>query len=386
MAQAFGKDRGQLVNAVGDLRQATRAVIHGVHAGDVGQQHLRGADVAGGLLATNVLFAGLHGKAQGLFAVAIHRHADQTARHVTFERIARREISRMRAAEAQRYAKALCAADGYVSTEFTRRGQQGQGQQVGGDGHQCVGTVKALDQFAVVEYVAITGRVLQQRTKVVADIAQLGFIGHHNSDAQRLGAGAQHIECLRVAVAGGEELLAAFVLAQALAECHRFGGSSGFVEQRGIGNRQAGQVADQGLEIEQRLQTALGNLWLVGRVGGVPGRVFQQVAQDRGGCVGVVVTLADVGLEQLVLAGDGLDGGQCIGFTLPGRQVQHAGALDAFRDHAVAQRFNGVETQGLQHGQLVSGTRADVAGNEFVGGGQFNAVSHGSLLRLGHWL
>ncbi len=102
--------------------------------------------------------------------------------------------------------------------------------------------------------------------------------------------------------------------------------------------------------------------------------------------MGVVVTLADVGLEQLVLAGDRLDGRQRIGFALPGRQVQNAGALDAFRNHTFAQRINGIETQRLQHGLLVGRTRANVPGNEFVGSGQFNTVSHGVLLRLRRWL
>ncbi len=277
-------------------------------------------------------------------------------------------------------------ADGHVCAELARRGQQGQGQQIGRHRYQRVGSVEALDQFAVIEHVTIAGRVLQQRTEVIADIAQFGLIGNHDRDPQRFGTGAQYIEGLRVAVAGGEELLTAFVLAQALAERHRFRRCGGFVQQRGVGNRQAGQVADQGLEIEQRLQTALGNFRLIRGISGVPGRVFQQVAQDWRRCMGVVVTLADVGFEQLVLAGDGFDGRQRIGFALSGRQIEHAGALDAFRDHAFAQCFDGVKTQRLQHGQLVVGARADVTGDEFVGGAQLNTVSHGVLLRLRRWL
>ncbi len=60
----------------------------------------------------------------------------------------------------------------------------------------------------------------------------------------------------------------------------------------------------------------MGNFWLVRGVGGVPGRVFQQVAQDRRRGVGVVVALADVAFEQLVLAGDGLERGERVGFAL----------------------------------------------------------------------
>ena len=73
----------------------------------------------------------------------------------------------------------------------------------------------------------------------------------HGCSVERLGAGTQHVEGLRVAVAGREKLLASLVFAQAFAKGHCLGGRGGFVEQRGVGNRQAGEVADQCLEIEQ---------------------------------------------------------------------------------------------------------------------------------------
>nr|GFD51814.1 hypothetical protein [Tanacetum cinerariifolium] len=110
-----------------------------------------------------------------------------------------------------------------------------------------------------------------------------------------------------------------------------------------------------------------GNFWLIRGVGGVPGRVLQQVAQDRRRRVGVVVTLADEGLEQLVLAGDGFDVSQGVSFALTGRQAQYAGAFDGFRDDAGAQGFQGVETQGREHRFLIVGARADVTGDELVG-------------------
>ncbi|KWV85365.1 hypothetical protein PFLmoz3_04919 [Pseudomonas fluorescens] len=187
-----------------------------------------------------------------------------------------------------------------------------------------------------------------------------------------------------MAVHRREERVAAFVLAQALAEGHGFSSGGGFVKQGGVGNRQAGEVADQGLEIQQGFQAALGNLGLIRRVGGVPGRVFQQVAQDRRRRVAVVIALADVGLEQLVLAGDGLDLGQGLGFAQAVFQAEHAGALDAFRDDAGAQGFEGIKPQAGEHLLLIFLARADVAGDEFVGGGQING--HGALLRLQRWL
>ncbi|MCY1174845.1 hypothetical protein D9M73_150590 [compost metagenome] len=121
----------------------------------------------------------------------------------------------------------------------------------------------------------------------------------------------------------------------------------------------------------------MGDLRLVRGVGGIPGRVFQEVAQDRRRRVGAVVALADEGLEQLVLAGDAFDHRQGIGFAQAVFQAEHAGALDAVGDDAGAQILEGVETEGVEHGLLVTGAGADVAGDEFVGGAEID--SHGGV-------
>ncbi len=379
--QALGQDRGQLVDSLGDLGQALGTVVHGIHAGDVGQQDLGGADVAGGLLAADMLLAGLHGQAQGRLAETVHRDAHQAAGHVALEGIAGGEVGRMRATKAQGHAEALGTADGHVGAEFPGRGQQGQGQQVGGHGYQGVGSVETLGQLAVVEQVTVACRVLQQGAEERADVGQLALIAHHHVDPQGLGTGAQHIEGLWVAMLRGEEGVAALVLAQALAEGHGFGGGGAFVQQRGVGDRQAAQVADQGLEIQQGFQATLGDFRLVRGVGGVPGGVFQEVAQNRRRRMAVVVALADIGLEQLVPGGDGLDRGQGLGFAQALAQLQYAGALDALGNHAGAQGFQGVEAEAIEHGLLIALARADVARDEFVGGAQVDG--HGGSSGFG---
>ena len=51
------------------------------------------------------------------------------------------------------------------------------------------------------------------------------------------------------------------------------------------------------LEVEQRLETALGDLSLIRRVRRVPARVLEHVPQDDGRRDGVVVAEADVAAE-----------------------------------------------------------------------------------------
>ncbi|MNZ55371.1 hypothetical protein D3C78_732970 [compost metagenome] len=100
--------------------------------------------------------------------------------------------------------------------------------------------------------------------------------------------------------------------------------------------------------------------------------------------MGAVVTLADEGLEQLVFARDGLDQGQGIGFAQTVFQAEDAGALDAVGNHAGAQGFQGVEAEAVEHGLLVTGARADVTGDEFIGGGQID-LGHVSAPQASAW-
>ena len=68
-------------------RQPFRAVIDRVHRGHHRQQHLRGADVRGRLLAADMLLAGLQRQPVGRLPARIDRHADDPAGHRALERV-----------------------------------------------------------------------------------------------------------------------------------------------------------------------------------------------------------------------------------------------------------------------------------------------------------
>ena len=89
----------------------------------------------------------------------------------------------------------------------------------------------------------------------------------------------------------------------ALGHGHGFGGGGRLVEQRGIGDVEAGQVADHRLVVQQRFQAALADFRLVRRIGRVPGRIFQNVALDHRRRDRAVVALADQRHELLVAVG-----------------------------------------------------------------------------------
>ena len=119
--KATDQDLQQSMHAPGDQVQTLGAVIDRIETGNHRQQDLRGADIAGGLLATDVLLAGLQRHAQGDASVTITRHTDDAARHGTYKALAGGKKSRVRPAITHRHTEALGAANHDIRIHFTRR-------------------------------------------------------------------------------------------------------------------------------------------------------------------------------------------------------------------------------------------------------------------------
>ncbi len=166
---------------------------------------------------------------------------------------------------------------------------------------------------------------------------------------------------------GGDEKHVGALLVRAVRQRHRLGRRRRLVEQRGAGHGQAGEVGDHGLEVHQRLETALRDLGLVGRVGRVPARVLQDVAQDDGRRVRAVVAhadqaaLADVALRERAQLGDG---GRLVHRRRERGQVAPA---DRGGDGLCHQRLEAGLAQGAQHLRDLGLGRADVAACELAG-------------------
>ena len=197
------------MHAGGDRGQALGAVVDGVGAGHDGQQHLGGADVAGRLLAADVLLAGLQRQPVGDVAVGVDRDADQAAGQLAGQALAHRQVAGVRAAVAHRDAEALGGAAGDVGAPLPRRLEQRQGQQVGGDDDGGAGLVRGRGQRPVVADGAAGARVGQQDAEG-AGLGQVGRpaggeVGDVQADAQRLGAGLQDGEGLRQRVGVDDE-------------------------------------------------------------------------------------------------------------------------------------------------------------------------------------
>ena len=145
-AQRVGGDRRHPMGPLGDPPQPVRAVVRGVEPGDVGQQHLRGADVGRRLLATDVLLARLEREPQRGATCGVGADADDAPGQGPGRRLVGGDERGVRPAEHHRHAEALRRADRDVGAELTGRRREHAGEQVGGDDREAAGGVHPLDR------------------------------------------------------------------------------------------------------------------------------------------------------------------------------------------------------------------------------------------------
>ncbi len=185
----------------------------------------------------------------------------------------------MGAAVAERHAEALRVADGHVRAELTGRRQQRQREEVGGDGDVRAGVVRGGAEGGIVLDRPVRRRVLQERPEYVVAELERSRVADDDLDPDRLGAAFDDGDRLRVARLGDEELR---LLPARLPEehAHRLGRGRALVEERGIRDRQPGEVGDDRLKVEQGFEPALRDLGLIRGVLRVPARILEHVPQD----------------------------------------------------------------------------------------------------------
>ena len=365
---AGSQQPGHAVGAQRNAAQSFGAVVDGVEGRHVGQQGLGGADVAGGLVAADVLLARLQRHAVGDVAGGVVAGADDAARHGADELLAGGHEGGVRATEAQRDAEALGRADHHVGALGASRLQQHGGQRVGTYADLQAGCLQPGDVVGEVAHAPFGVGVLQVCAIEGAGI-QCVQRAHRDRDLQPAGAGADHLDDLRMG-AGLDEVAGGLAGAGPAQHGHRLGGRSGFVQQRGVGHLHAGEVDDHLLEDHQRFQAALRDLGLVGRVGCVPAGVLQHVATDRLGGEGAVVAAAQIAAPDLIAGSQLGQFGQRRRFG-PGLADGQRGLVARIQQDAAwhglgHQRIQRAGTDGGQHLRHVVPGRAHVTRHEFI--------------------
>ena len=335
------------MGAAGDRGEAVGAVPGGVQPGHHRQQHLGGADVGGGLLPADVLFPGLQRESQRPPALGVDRHPDQTAREGTLHRLADGHEPRVRAAVAQGHPEALRRSDHDVGAPRTGGLEEGERQEIRGDAHHGSCVAGGGDDVAVVHHGPRGTGVGEEQAEALVAGEVDRRVAHHHLDPEGLGAGGHHLLHLGVAVVVHEEGLAPH-LRMTTGQGHGLGRGGGLVEERRVGDVHPGEVGDDRLEVQQRLEATLADLRLVRRVGGVPAGVLEHVAEDHVRHDRVRVTAADQTGEHGVPGRDLPESVQRVGLRRNGGEPQRLGVEDGGRQGGGGQR---VEARLPHHGE-----------------------------------
>ena len=226
------------------------------------------------------------------------------------------------------------------------------------------------DLGAVVNDLTELVRALDQHAEVFLAAIELVDVIDHDLNALEMGAGLDDFDALREHVVGDEKLLHAGLHLGAAAAVpehqHGLGSGGAFVEQRSICQRHSGEVADDGLEVQQGFETALRNLSLIGSIRGVPTRVLKDIAHDDARGDGVVVTQADVGAELFVLGTEGLEVADDFVFAHAFADVEWFRQTNLGSDDFVDKLFLRFHADDLEHLFSIRCGRAVVAFDEVV--------------------
>ena len=205
--------------------------------------------------------------------------------------------------------------------------------------------MRLLDDPAVIGHSAAGLGVLQQDAEERPLREPCAVIAHLHLDADGVCAGLHHRDGLRQAGVGDKEAVAA-VLGDAVAHVHGLRRRRGLVEQRGVGAGEAGEVHHHGLEVEQRFQSALRDFRLIGRIGGVPTWILQDVALDDGRRDRVVVAEADHGARDAVAPSKLCQRRQHVSLGAAFRKVFRNRSADRFRHSGIHERVEGFVAHG----------------------------------------
>ena len=247
---------------LGDLAQAVWPHVREVDRGRQGAQGVIGADVGGRLLTTDVLLARRQGQDEAPTTMRVMGGAHQSAWQLAHQLLPAGDETDVRTAEARSHAELLALTDGDVGAVLAWRSKDSKADGIHASNGQRARVVCCRGQSAGIHEQAEEVGLLEDHGRGL--LVRLAALAH--LDPACLAEGAQDLDVLRVQVARDQNLVAAVMDVR---HHGRLGHGGRSVVQRGVGYVEAGQLGDEGLVLEDRLEGALARLGLVWRVGGV---------------------------------------------------------------------------------------------------------------------
>ena len=229
----------------------------------------------GRLLAADVLLARLQREHEAAPAVGVGGLAGDPARHPPQVLLGGGEKAERGTAEVQAPAERLALADADVDPTRAGRAQDAERDRVDRGDAESAGAVGCVGERREVLDRAEEVRVRDEHRRglIVDRRRELAGVGaavsepdldHVGAEAARVGD--QRLARMRMKAARDDQAPAP--LAGAERQVGGRGDRRRTLVHRGVGDRERGQLGDRGLELEHRLQPALRDLGLIGRVWG----------------------------------------------------------------------------------------------------------------------
>ena len=272
----------------------------------------------------------------------------------------------MRAAKAERHAKALRIAHAHICPPLARRHKQRERQQIRRRNNERAAGVGACGNIVVVVHAPLGARILQQHREDFGTKRRSACVAHHHGPPTRPRTRSDDVDGLRVAGGIDEHRRLSVPGLDGVRHGQRFGGRGPLIQQRRVGDLQTGEVCDHGLIVQECFESPLRNLRLVRRVRGVPAGVLKNVALNHRRNEGVVVAQPDVRTKHLVLVGYRAEFVEHIVLRSCRPHVERATKADVLGNRCIHELVERVISKRLEHRVHVGPGRSDVPTNERV--------------------
>ena len=249
------------MDVAGNFAEAVITVISSVETAHDGREGLCGTDVRESFLAFDVLLATLEGEAESRFTVDIFRNTNEATRHKAFVLFVRSEISGGRTTEIEWHTEALGRTESDVGTEFSRRGEEYETHDVGGNGYFGTCCMSFFNKSTIVGNSTVCIRILKNSTEYRSREIEFVEVTIYKFYALWHTASGKHIFCLTEYFVVNKEFVDACFLLVAATEgvhhSHSLCSGSSLVKKRAVGKFKTCKVGNHCLEIEKSLKTSL---------------------------------------------------------------------------------------------------------------------------------
>jgi hypothetical protein len=253
----------------------------------------------------------------------------------------------VRTAVAHRHAEPLGRPHDCVDRPLARCLEEGERQQVGRDDDEHPAIGERRSRGPQITHLSARSGIGEQGCERVR-LDHLVELPHLDGDAEGFGPGPQHLDGLGVGV-GIDDDHVSVDTRDAPTHRHRLGRRGRLIQHRRVGEVHAGEIRDHGLEVEERLEATLGDLGLVGGVGGVPGRVLEHIPLDHRRGDGSGVPLTDEGPDDPVPAGVGAELFEGVGFGASLGQAERGAVTDRGGHRRVEELVEGAVAERSEH-------------------------------------